>query len=153
MIGLPYTALRITFDLSTAPGINPYSARALHGTLSPIEAGQGLDKLARNVNGGLIDISAPQFRKYRLEVRGNDQAPPALDGLWVGMLVNVNSLVELGYQTADGTPTRSPVAGSVRVEGDFTYYCPQFRMRVVHWHQERDEWDAAVAWSLELEED
>ena len=35
----------------------------------------GDDKLARTVNGGLINISAPQMRKYRLELAGNNQAP------------------------------------------------------------------------------
>jgi hypothetical protein len=135
-----------------APGVAPYSARALKGTLTPIDAAKGNDKLRRTVNGTLIDISAPQMRKYSLEINGSDQAPPALDGLWVGMQVLVNSHVEIAYLTAGGSAGRSPVPGSVRVEDNFTYYCPQFTMRIVDLQIERDEWAAAVTWSLSLEE-
>ena len=150
---IPYTALDIRFDLSAAaPGVNPYSARGLRGTLSPIDAAKGLDKLARTVNGDLIDISAPQMRKFKLEVSGADQAPPAFDGLWVGMVVNVNSLVEMAYLTASGVASRPAVSGSSRTEGDYTYYCPQFVMMIVEHQLERAEWEQSVTWSLSLEE-
>jgi hypothetical protein len=150
-----FTDLDIVFDLDVPglPGVNPYSARGLRGTLSPIDAARGIDKLARTVNGSLIDISAPQMRKYRLEVSGQDQAPPALDGVWVGRSVIVNSHVELAYRTGGGgSPFRSPVAGSSRVERFYTYYRPQFTMLVVDWQIERAEWDQDVSWSLTLEE-
>ena len=137
---------------AAAPGINPYSARGLRGTLTPIDAARGSDKLARTVNGTLVDISAPQMRKYRLEISGEDQAPPALDGLWVGMVVVVSSHVELAYLTTTGFSGRTPVSGSVRVEGAFTYYRPQFTMMVVEYQIERQEWEQAVSWSLALEE-
>jgi hypothetical protein len=147
------TVLDIRFDLAAAaPGVNPYSARALKGTLSLVDAAKGNDKLARSVNGTLIDISAPQMRKYRLEVSGDDQAPPALDGLWVGMVVHVACHVEMAYLTATGFAGRTPVAGSSRTEGNFTYYRPQFIMMVVEHQIERDEWGADVPWSLALEE-
>jgi hypothetical protein len=147
-----YTDLVIVDVSGTAPGVNPYSARGLRGALRPIDAGQGLDKLARTVNGSLIDISAPQMRKYRLEITGNDQAPPALDGLWVGMLTTVWSHVEVAYLTSGGSPSRTPAPGSVRTEGSYTYYRPTFAMRVVEWQIEREEWDANAPWSLTLEE-
>lgn len=154
MSGYFVTDLDIRFDLvaATAPGVNPYSARGLQGTLTPIDAARGNDKLARTVNGTLVDISAPQMRKYRLEVSGNDQAPPALDGLWVGMVVVVSSHVELAYLTATGFSGRTPVAGSERIEGDFTYYRPQLTMMVVEHQIARQEWEQAVSWSLALEE-
>jgi hypothetical protein len=154
MSGLPFsTDLDIRFDLAAAPpSVNPYSARQLRGTLSPIDAARGSDKLRRTVNGGLIDISAPQLRKYRLEVGGNDVAPPALDGLWVGMQVNVDCHVEFAYLTAGGTPGRTPVPGSPRVDGNFTYYRPRLSMLIADLHLEREEWAAAVSWSLSLEE-
>jgi hypothetical protein len=44
------------------------------------------------------------------------------------------------------------VADSTRVEGDYTYYCPSLLMRVVELQIERQEWAAAVSWSLTLEE-
>jgi hypothetical protein len=154
MSGLPFfTDLDIRFSLSApAPSVNPYSARQLRGTLSPIDAAKGSDKLRRTVNGGLIDISAPQLRKYRLEVQGNDMAAPALDGLWVGMQVNVDCHVEFAYLTAGGVPGRTPVPGSSRVDGNFTYYRPRLTMLVADLHLEREEWAAVVSWSLHLEE-
>ena len=154
MLGFPpYSDLDIRFDIAAAaPGINPFSARALTGTLSPIAAAKGDDKLARTVNGGLISIAAPQMRKYRLEVAGGDQSPPALDGLWVGMQVAVDAHVELAYLTAGGSPSRPVVPGSSWVEGDYTYYRPHFDMLIVELQTERKEWDAAVSWSLVLEE-
>lgn len=150
-----FTALDIEFDMAAAPGppgVNPFSARALNGTLSPIEAAQGLDKLRRTVNGTLISVAAPQMWKYRLEVSGEDQAPPALDGLFVGMAVTVSSHVETAFLTAGGAPSRTAVPGSLRFEGDFSYYRPQFLMLIVEHQIERDEWAAAYSWSLSLEE-
>jgi hypothetical protein len=153
MSGYFITALDLRFDLSApAPGINPWSARGLRGTLTPIDAARGNDKLARTVNGTLTDISAPQMRKYRLEINGEDQAPPALDGLWVGMVLTVNSHVEMAYLTATGSSGRTPVPGSVRVEDDFTYYSPQLTMMVVELQIGRQEWEQAVSWTLALEE-
>jgi len=153
MSGVAYTALDLRFDLAAAaPSVNPYSARGLQGTLTPIDAARGNDKLARTVNGTLVDISAPQMRKYRLDVSGNDQAPPALDGLWVGMVVVVSSLVEMAYLTATGFSGRTAVPGSERTEGDFSYYRPQLTMMIVEHQIARAEWDAAVTWSLALEE-
>jgi hypothetical protein len=146
------TLFDIHFTASSAPGVNPYSARGLTGTLTPIDAANGSSLVARTVNGTLIDISAPQMRKYKLEISGTDQAPPALDGVWVGMVVTVNSFVELAYLTAGGTPERTPVSGSSRVEGAFTYYRPQFTMMVVEHQQGFEEWAANSPWSLVLEE-
>lgn len=146
------TVFDIVFPSSSAPGVNPWSARALRGTLSPIDLAQGSDKVARTVNGTLVDISAPQMRKYRLEVAGNDMAAPALDGVWVGMQVTVNANVELSFLTAGGSPERTPVSGSTRFDGNYTYYCPQFQMLVVGSNIEREEWGAVVNWSLTLEE-
>lgn len=146
------TVFDLRIPAGSAPGVNPYSARGLTGTLTPIGMASGNDKLARTVNGALISIAAPQMRKYQLEISGEDQAPPALDGVWVGMEVEVDAHVELAYLTAGGTPGRSPVAGSSRVEGAYTYYCPSFSMRVVELQIERQEWAAVVSWSLTLEE-
>jgi hypothetical protein len=148
------TVFDIEFDMSAAPGspgVNPFSARALKGTLSPVAAAKGDDKLRRTVNGALISIAAPQMRKYRLEVQGSDMAPPALDGLWVGRSVTVNSHVELGLRT--GPPlAHAAVPGSVRYDGDFTYYCPQFTMLIVDLQADREEWAAVYNWSMILEE-
>jgi hypothetical protein len=153
MSGTPFfTDLDIRFDLSAAPpGVNPYSARQLRGTLSPVEASRGSTLLRRTINGTLISIAAPQMRKYRLEAHGNDMAAPALDGLWVGMAVTVNCHVELAYLTG-GSPARTAVPGSTRADGAYSYYRPQLFMLVSELQLERQEWAAVVDWSLVLEE-
>jgi hypothetical protein len=147
------TEFDIVFPAQTYPGVNPYSTRGLRGTLSPIDAARGNNLLARTVNGTLIDISAPQMRKYKLEVTGNDQAPPPTDGLWVGMTVTVNCHVELAYRTgAGGSPERTPVSGSTRVEGAYSYYRPSFQMMIVELQISREEWESVYNWQLSLEE-
>jgi hypothetical protein len=152
MITPPYTALDIRFDIAAAePGVNPYSARGLQGTLAPIAMARGDDKLARTVNGTLVSLAAPQMRKYRLEVSCTDQAPPATDGLWVGMLVSVDCMVELAHRTGSAA-SRTGVPGSARVEGDYTYYQPRLSMLVVEYEVQRSEWAAEVSWSMALEE-
>lgn len=135
--------------VSTVP---EYSARGLKGTLVPIDLARGSDKLARTVNGTLIDISAPQMRKYRLEAAGEDMDPPALDGLWVGMQVLVYCHVELGRHTDAGTLGRNAVPSSTRTEGAFTFYRPSLTMLIVEYQSERAEWEDKCSWSLVLEE-
>jgi len=133
-------------------GVPEYSARGLKGTLTPIDLAQGSDKLARTVNGTLIDISAPQMRKYRLEAAGEDMDPPALDGLWVGMQVQVYCHVELGRHTAAGILGRDAVPDSIRTSGEWTFYRPSLLMMVTEYQTERSEWEDKVSWSLTLEE-
>ena len=135
-----------------APGVNPYSARGLRGTLAPIDAAKGDNKLRRTVNGTLVSIAAPQMWKYRLEVQGNDVAPAALDGLWVGMQATVDCHVELAFLTAGGSASRPMVPGSERFDGDYTYYRPQLVMLIVELETSSDEWAASVSWSMTLEE-
>ena len=146
------TVFDIRYPATSAPGIPPYAARGLRGVLRPIDLAQGADKLRRTVNGTLIDISAPQMRKFQLEASGDDQEPPAFDGLWVGMAVEVDCHVEMAYLTATGTPSRTPVAGSVRTSGDYTLYCPVLSCLVVEWEIDRAEYNAQVSWSILLEE-
>jgi hypothetical protein len=146
------TVFDIRYPSDTAPGVPLYAARGLTGTLRPIDMAQGSDKLRRTVNGTLIDISAPQMRKYQLEASGEDQEAPAFDGLWPGMAVEVDCHVELAYMTASGGPTRTPVSGSVHTRGSYTFYCPSFLARVVELEIESAEWEARVNWSILLEE-
>jgi len=151
MIGASNTVFDIHFPSDTAPGVAPYSARGLKGKLSLIKGIGGGDKLRRTINGTLIDLNPPQMRKYVLEISGDDQAPPALDDVWPGMAVVVDSNVELAFLTG-GSAGRTMVPGSERFEGDYTYYCMRLPMLVVEFEVERDEWAAAVSWSLTLEE-
>lgn len=130
-------------------GIPPYSSRGITQTLTPIAAAA---QLRRTVNGALLDLSAPQFRKYASQVTCSDQAPPAFDGLWQGAIVQVDCVARLAFKTDGGLPERAAVAGTELVEGDFTYYRPRLTMRITNFSTQEDEWGAAVGWTLDLEE-
>jgi hypothetical protein len=66
--------------------------------------------------------------------------------------VTVGCISELSYLTAGGSPARTPVTGSSRTEGAYTFYRPSLTMRVVTFSQDTDEYGAETSWSLELEE-
>lgn len=130
-------------------GVPPYSARGLSQDLVPIAAAASM---RRTVNGALIDLSAPQFRLYSSTISGADQQPPALDGIWPGLVLTVDCIPELAYLTHTDSPTRPVVEGSEREDAGFTFYRPRLTMRVTGFKQETDEWGAAVKWSIALEE-
>lgn len=151
------TILVLSYDgVGEAPGVNPYSARALHQTLDLIDAARSMNGgtgiLRRTVNGELVDVSAHQMRKYHSEITGNDQGAPALDNLWAGVVLQVSCAAELAYVTATETAARPIVPGSQRVEGDYTYYRPLLTMMVSDRTVDRDEWGAVTSWKLALDE-
>jgi hypothetical protein len=131
------------------PGVPPYSARGLNQTLT--HASQAA-QLRRTVNGNLKDVSFDGFQKYVSVVSGDDQEPPALDGVWPGLEVVVDCVAELAYRTLGGTPQRDVVEGSSRVSGNYTIYRPRLSMRIVGFTEAKDEYGAVVTWSIELEE-
>ncbi|MER9937408.1 hypothetical protein [Mesorhizobium sp. M0088] len=133
--------------------VPPYSARNITQTLEPID---GAAQLARTVNGTLIDLADGTYRKYRSNISCTDQQSPALSGIWPGMVLTVDCVVELSYLTATGSPERDIASttddSATRTEGLFTFYRPRLTMMVVTPRQSLVEWDADVAWSLDLEE-
>lgn len=142
------TANDDTLLVLTELGIPLYAARGLTQTLEPIQAAANL---RRTVNGSLIDLSYSQFRKYASTISCTDQRVPALDGVWPGQELTVSCVAELAY--ADGaSPQRESVSGSERQEDGFTFYRPILTMLVTRFHQQIDEWGAAVGWELDLEE-
>lgn len=149
---MPQTILAIDL-IALADG----AARGLSQTLEPIEQAA---QLRRTVNGTLVDVSNPAFRKYRSTIRGRDQLPPALDGVWPGLAVTVQCIAELAFLPASGIGSgsegdmalRPVVAGSEREEGALVFYRPELSMLVRSVTQETDEWGAAVSWTIELEE-
>jgi hypothetical protein len=62
-------------------------AGGLTKTLQPIEQAK---QLRRTASGKLIDVSVEQFRKYRSAISCTDQRAPAIDGIWLGMVVTVS---------------------------------------------------------------
>jgi hypothetical protein len=130
-------------------GVPLYSARGLTQTLAPIAQAK---QERRTINGGLVDLSLAQFRKYASTITCKDQRAPAIDGIWPGQTVTVSCVAELSYLTSGGSAHRTVVSGSSYVEGAFTFYRPQLVMKVTGLRTGMDEYGAAVDWSLELEE-
>jgi hypothetical protein len=128
-----------------------YQARNLSQTLEVIgEATQ----LERTVNGTLADYSAPQFHKYLTKITApSDVNAPPLDGVFPGMQITVGCVVGLAYVTGlAGAPHRTPVSGSLYIDGAYTFYRPDLVMRVRTLETHFDEWKNIVGWSLEAEE-
>jgi hypothetical protein len=129
-----------------------YQARGLTQTLEVIgEASQ----LERTVNGTLIDLSNPQFRKYQstITVSSEVDAPP-LDGVWPGMEVTVGCVVEISFLTSggNGPANRPEVSGSSYTSGADTFYRPVLTMLVKTVELHFDEWKCVVGWTMTLEE-
>jgi hypothetical protein len=131
----------------TGIGMPPASIRGVTQTLKPITAAANM---ARTVNGSLIDLSAPEFRKYGSTIQCSDQDPPELSGVWPGAVITVDCIAELSYATSGGSAERT-VVGS-RVEGLYTIYRPRLSMMVVSFELTKDEWSAVNGWTLDLEE-
>jgi hypothetical protein len=129
-----------------------YQARSLSQTLEVIDAASQLD---RTINGKLIDMSAPQFRKYKSTVNIPAEVNPSpLDNIWPGMEVLVACAASLGYQTGRvGSPARPQVSGSSWSEpGGQNFYRPLLDMRIISVKTNFDEWKNIVGWSIDLEE-
>lgn len=129
-------------------GVPPYSARGLSQTLTPIAASQHLE---RTINGELVDFSYEPMQKYKSTISGNDQMPPACDGVWSGKIIEVECIAEL-CTSEYALLGRTAVLGSLRDEAGFTTYRPKLTMMVVNFSQDQDEYGRQIGWSLELEE-
>jgi len=141
------TVLAITGPLGRG-GIPPYAARGLKQTLDPIAAGA---MTRRTVNGALVNLAPPQFQKYKSAITGSDQQPPAIDGIFPGLPVTVDCIVELSFPTG-GAPDRPAVPGSSRIEGNFVFYRPRLDMLITGYSIDTDEYGATVGWKLDLAE-
>ena len=138
-----------TLLVISGQGMPPYAVRGITQTLVPIDAARNL---RRTVNGALIDLSASQFKKYRSEISCTDIQAPAFDAVEIGDTVTVGCVEELGYLTSGGSPARTVVAGSSRVQGSYTFYRPELTMVVVDKSQSFDEVGAVESWAMVLEE-
>jgi hypothetical protein len=127
-----------------------YQARGLSQTLTPISQ---LKQQLRTINGSLVDVSNPAFRKYASKITCTDVDAPPLDNLWNGMIVEVQCAVSLAYLTGNsGSPYKAVVSGSEYTNGHFTFYRPVMNMMVMDFSHTFDEWKADNGWSLDLEE-
>ena len=151
---VPLTLLTITplYGPNT-PELTPYSARGLRQEFELIIDNPMGKQIHRTINGGLLDLTYDQFRKYRTIISCTDQAAPAFDGAKQGTIVQVDCCKEMVYRTIGGSPSRPMVHGTdPRVEGDFTYYYPSLTMMVISFKEQFDECEAKLGWTLVLEE-
>lgn len=129
-----------------------YQARGLSQSLEVIgEATQ----VERTINGTLIDLSNPAFRKYKSTITSpSDVSAPPLDGVWPGMEVTVECVNEISYLTSGGNGpfNRPEVSGSSYEQGAYTFYRPVLTMLVRTVELHMDEWKCVIGWSMELEE-
>lgn len=130
-------------------GIPLYSGRGITQTLKPISEAANLQ---RDVNGSLEDVSYEPFRKYETTLTCTDMNAPALEGIWPGMDVTIDCIVELAYLTMTASPSRTAVTGSSRTVGNYTIYRPQLACKVTDFQTSNDEWPADVAWTLTAQE-
>jgi hypothetical protein len=127
-----------------------YQARGLTQTLTLIPEATDLE---RSINGKLINMGNPVFRKYLSKITCTDVDAPPLDGLWPGMPVTVHCAASLCYATGNpGSPGRTEVSGSSYVQGGFTFYHPSLAMLVKTFSENWEEWRGDMGWALELEE-
>jgi hypothetical protein len=107
--------------------LGDYSARGLTMTLTPIEAAS---VQRRTINGELIDLSAPQFRKFKASISCTDRDAPALVGVWPGQVVTVACIPWLGANATQIVLT----------------------MMVTNWNTSAQEYASDTAWQIDLVE-
>ena len=150
---MPAPSFQTLLVLSTPLGIPIYSARGLKQTLTPIQAAGA--NIQRDINGTLVDIDTgnTSFQKYASHIECGDsdtRSSLAFDAIWPGQLVTVDCVAEL---ITMGTPARTFVPGSEWTDtSGFVHYRPRLHMMVMNFSSQESEWEATVAWSLDLEE-
>jgi hypothetical protein len=114
-----------------------YAVRELTMTLAPIVTG---NELVRNVDGGLMDWSSIQFRKFAITISCGDLDPPAFMDIWPGKIIHVrciNDLIAPSGGTADLISTDGTISLVAMVSG---------------WKSSRDDWGAITSWELDAQE-
>jgi len=131
-------------------GVPWYSARGASQTLTLISESQDQ---RRSINGVLLNLSYPQFRKYSTKITCKDQRSPAMDGIFPGQEVTIGCICELAYPVG-GSPARPVVSGSQRVEHGHVFYRPILDMLIqaVDPFVSIDEWAADIQWEIDAVE-
>lgn len=167
------TDLTLEF-IGVGNALPPFSGRECTQTLTPIPHGA----LRRTINGNLVCVGNKGHRKFQSTISCKDKASPALSGIWKGTLLKVGCIqfltqtvpqeigrvqlereaLSLHLYENSGKFWQAEKAENRWIEipsafpGGFITYRPLLLMVVKNYHLETDEWDLAVGWSLELEE-
>lgn len=151
-VGGPTLIVLTPITPAIAPWLTPYSARGATQTLDVILGGSALGSLIqRDVNGNLMDMTAPQFRKYQSIITCRDSETPGLDEAWLGAKVTVACAVELAYPVG-GSPGRTPVSGSTRTQGNTTFYRPLLNCMVFDVKNSFDEYACRYNYTISVQE-
>jgi hypothetical protein len=135
-----------------APWLTPYSARGATQTLDVIFGGAALGSLIqRDVNANLIDMTNPAFRKYQSIITCRDSETPGLDAAWLGAKVTIACAVELAYPVG-GSPSRPPVPGSTRTQGNTAFYRPLLAMMIYDVKNSFDEYACRYSYTIASQE-
>ncbi len=143
---VPETYLSLTKPDGTSIEFPTNSATYLSVAVEQTNAGE----LVEDVNGNLVDLTDPAFRKYRvsLSCRQNVQLP-AVAGLWRGQELTVALPTTL--REPGSTPSRTAVSGSVQVVGGYVEYRPVLTVAVDFNSLEETEWQGmSSGWRLTL---
>jgi hypothetical protein len=141
-----------------APTLPPFSSRDVTQTLDFITStGGGGDAMGswirEDIDGELMDLTSPQFRKFQSVITCTEQDAPSMDGdAWLGTVCLVECIHELRFLTGVGSQVRMEVSGSVRVEGSYTYYRPQLEMMITGFSSGNKERLTEYNWRLSLRE-
>ena len=131
-------------------GTFQYQARGLTQTLTLIPEATDNE---RSVNGTLVNLANPIFRKYQSKITCTDVDAPPLDGVWPGMQLTVECAASFAYLTGNpGSPARPEVSGSSYTQGSFTFYRPVLTMLVKSYSENFEEWKGDMGWTIDLEE-
>src|SRR5512144_28658 len=109
-----------------------YSVRGLTMLLKPIPAQDGL---MRTINGGLVDLTATQFRKRMIQISCDDVEAPDFSSVWQGTAVTVTCVPGLGEGLNTAGETNEQIVISCLVDD---------------WQVSRDEWGCVSSWQLSL---
>lgn len=124
-----YTLLSILVEGEEV--LQPYASRDLSADLEYIPQSDSMD---RNWNGGIIDFSLPQFRKFQMNISCEDFESNGLSKYPPGTPCIVHCLPQLG----------------VNVDGDDSQAHLTLSMVMGRWKETRKEYSARTSWSLPL---
>jgi hypothetical protein len=143
---MPESALKIT----TADGVIPFpegSARFVECAIEPISTST---RFERTVNGRLVDLSDPAFRKLAVNLSAADLVVPAIGGLYVGQAATVE--IPTVIRERGAVPARQAVEGSILIGNGWVEYRPVIEAMITGLSTSETEGKAAASWSIQVEE-
>lgn len=115
-------------------------------SLAPIDASKHFE---RSINGGLLNLCYSPMQKWKITITGDDQDPPALDGVWPGTPLTIGCIVELATQN---TPSHSANGTDREQDSIWTFTKPTVDVLLMDFQVQRDEYGCQTSWSMDVEE-